>query len=319
MDNKPYFFYSGIKELATTLSGKENIYLGIRPYGFHAGNKIPFVIYPMLLCEEMQRAGKIPAFTYYLFINDWEQDGFDDTKVNIKDFPFNVLPKNTTFQFTNYIPTGGSIVNHWEAIIIDNVSFVKDKFPSISLRCIRNSQMRDMAIMKDVVIKTIKDPNLVGDVLRHTTQKTIIEEPYGYCRAICPHCKSARTENKIINDDDIQINCPNCGLSRSYNYHLLNFWLYHKPLALPRIKIFNIDLCITGNDHYNEGDFISRQKLFKAYNLPVKMPRTLYTPTLYGRNGLPMGKSKGNYEDLDIKHLMKIVLSNPDCGRLDII
>lgn len=32
-----------------------------------------------------------------------------------------------------------------------------------------------------------------------------------------------------------------------------------------------------------------------------------------------MGKSKGNYEDLDIKHLMKIVLSNPDCGRLDII
>ena len=53
MDNKPYFFYSGIKELATTLSGKENIYLGIRPYGFHAGNKIPFVIYPMLLCEEM--------------------------------------------------------------------------------------------------------------------------------------------------------------------------------------------------------------------------------------------------------------------------
>ena len=179
--------------------------------------------------------------------------------------------------------------------------------------------MRDMAIMKDVVIKTIKDPNLVGDVLRQTTQKTIVEEPYGYCRAICPHCKSARTENKIINDDDIQINCPNCGLSRSYNYHLLNFWLYHKPLALPRIKIFNIDLCITGNDHYNEGDFISRQKLFKAYNLPVKMPRTLYTPTLYGRNGLPMGKSKGNYEDLDIKHLMKIVLSNPDCGRLDII
>ena len=69
MDNKPYFFYSGIKELATTLSGKENIYLGIRPYGFHAGNKIPFVIYPMLYCEEMQRAGKIPAFNFFLFIN----------------------------------------------------------------------------------------------------------------------------------------------------------------------------------------------------------------------------------------------------------
>lgn len=318
MINKPYFFNSGICELAKKLSGNENIYLGIRPYGFHAGNKIPFVIYPMLLCKEMQRIGKTPRFTFYLFINDWEQDGFDDSNVDIKEFPFNVMPKNTTFQFTN-LPEGGNIVNHWESIIIDNVSKVKEFFPTISLRCVRNSQMRDFDIMKNVVIKTIKDPNIVGNVLRETTQKTIMDEPYGYCRAICPHCKSARTQNEILQNDDIHIKCPICGLDKVYNYHLLNFWLYHKPLALPRIKAFNIDLCITGNDHYNEGDFMSRQRLFEAYGIKVKMPETLYTPTLYGRNGKPMGKSKGNYEDLPLEDLMKIATENSNVPKLDII
>ena len=38
-----------------------------------------------------------------------------------------------------------------------------------------------------------------------------------------------------------------------------------------------------------------------------KMPKTLYAPTLYGRNGKPMGKSKGNYEDLPTKELYDLV------------
>lgn len=42
------------------------------------------------------------------------------------------------------------------------------------------------------------------------------------------------------------------------------------------------------------------------------MPKTLYTPTLYGRNGRPMGKSKGNYEDIPVEDLLQIVKSNPN-------
>lgn len=39
---KAYFFQNGIKQLAREITGEENIYLGIRPYGFHAGSMLPF-------------------------------------------------------------------------------------------------------------------------------------------------------------------------------------------------------------------------------------------------------------------------------------
>lgn len=310
-ENKPYFFQDGINELSQELSGEENIFLGIRPYGFHAGNKIPFIVYPLLLCEAMQNVGKKPKFTFYLFLNDWEQDGFDSTYTDIKTHPFNVLPKFTTFQYTLYEGGGGSIVDYWESKIIEQVCIIKDKFPSVQLRCVRNSYMRDDPVMKDVVLKTIKNPHLVGKVLKETTGREILEYPYSYCRPICPRCKTAKTFAKVLGEDDVHISCGNCGLERVYNYHLLHFWLYHKPLALPRIKRYNIDLCITGKDHYNEGDFTSRQKLFEAYEIKMdKMPKTLYAPTLYGRNGKPMGKSKGNYEDLPTQELYELVSSH---------
>src|SRR3989344_4571671 len=69
---KPYFFQKGIEELAHEVKGNENIYLGIRPYGFHAGNMLAFIIYPLLLCEEVRKMGVIPSFNIFIFINDWE-------------------------------------------------------------------------------------------------------------------------------------------------------------------------------------------------------------------------------------------------------
>lgn len=95
---KPYFLYEGIKEIAAEFSGEENVYLGIRPYGFHAGNQLPFMVYTYLLCEETKKNGKEPRYNFYLFFNDWEQDGLDGP--NPQEYPFNILPKNTTLQFS---------------------------------------------------------------------------------------------------------------------------------------------------------------------------------------------------------------------------
>lgn len=315
--NELFFFQKGIDDLVKELNGKENIFLGIRPYGFHAGNKIPFVIYPILLCEAYRNLFAIePEFTFHIFLNDWEQDGFDNNYTDIKTHPFNVIPKFTTFQYTKYESGGGCIVDHWEPIIVDAVYAIRERFPKIKLKCIRNSYMRDDPVMKNVVIKTIKNPDLVGNVLRESTGREILQSPYSYCRPICPRCKSAKTFAKVVDEEDIYITCNNCNLEKTYNYHLLHFWLYHKPLALPRIKVYNIDICITGVDHYNEGDFLSRKKLFEAYKIDIKMPMMLYAPTLYGRNGLPMGKSKGNYEDLDFLTLYNLVKKHPNDERL---
>jgi len=71
---KPYFLHQGLLELAPTLEGGENIYLGVRPYAFHAGNIVAMVIYPLLLCEEVEKLGKKAQFSFFVFINDWEQD-----------------------------------------------------------------------------------------------------------------------------------------------------------------------------------------------------------------------------------------------------
>jgi hypothetical protein len=94
---KPYFLYDGIIELAQTLAGTENIYLGIRPYAFHAGNMVTMVVYPLLLCREIEKLGKEAQFNFFIFINDWEQDRLagPDTKT----YPFNIFPLNTTFQY----------------------------------------------------------------------------------------------------------------------------------------------------------------------------------------------------------------------------
>lgn len=61
---KPYFLYNGIAGLAQTLTGTENVYLGIRPYAFHAGNMVTMIVYPLLLCREIERLGKTAGLNF---------------------------------------------------------------------------------------------------------------------------------------------------------------------------------------------------------------------------------------------------------------
>ena len=51
--------------------------MGIRPFGFHAGNLLSLYVYPYLFCEEVQENGKPVNFTFFCSINDYEQDELD--------------------------------------------------------------------------------------------------------------------------------------------------------------------------------------------------------------------------------------------------
>lgn len=312
LENKPYLLMDGLEAIAANFNGTENIFLGIKPYGFHGGNKIPFVAYPILLCEKLNILGKAPKFNFFVFINDWEQNGFDKSVTNIAEHPFNVLPRDTTFQFTKDDEHGGNIVNYWESVIMQQVYQIKKRFPEVSIRSVKNSSMRDNPIMKEVILKTIENPNLLGDILCYLGFPIKKEFPYSYCRPICPKCFSARTDVEIIKSDDLRIKCSDCGHTGIYNYHILYYWLYHKILALPRIKTYDIDLCISGLDHYLEKDFYSRNLLYKAYGINMKPTYILYTPALFGKNGLRMGKSRGNYEDVSTNVLIDLIKKNPN-------
>ena len=309
LEHKPYLLMDGLKEIAKEFKGTENIFLGIKPYGFHAGNKIPFVAYPMLLCEELEKNNKKAQFNFFVFLNDWEQTRFDPEKTNWKEYPFNVIPQFTTFQFSK---DPAHDVEYWEHIIYSSVQEVQMLFPNVSIQCVRNSSMRDLPIMKEVVLKTIKNPDLLGNIMQNLGFPLHKSFPYTYCNPICPKCKSARTQAKVIASDNIKLVCPDCSYQGIHNYHDLYYWLYHKVLALPRIKYYDIDLCISGLDHYKERDFDSRYALYQAYNITMKPTYILYTPALHGLNGLQMGKSRQNCADITTKELLSLIRKQPN-------
>ncbi|NMB56414.1 hypothetical protein GYA19_00575 [Candidatus Beckwithbacteria bacterium] len=313
---KPYFLINGIKELSKEFKGKANIYLGIRPYGFHAGNQLPFMVYPYLLCKFTKELGFTPKFNFFLFLNDWEQDALEGP--DLANYPFNIFPKNTTFQFTPSPDGKGNIVDFYEPIIATNVKKALEDFKQVKVIVMRNSSMKKMKTMKDVVLKTIVNPKLVRNVLKKYSGKSILKNSCSYCNAICKSCNSAKTETKIMKDQRIRAKCLICGSINYGPYESFEYWLYHKPLALPRIYENKIDLCITGLDHYNEGDFVSRKELFKIYGLKVKYPKTLYSHLIKGANGLVMGKSKKNDEYMAFPRLLKLVIKYGDNSIIDL-
>lgn len=307
---KPFFYYKGIKSLAKILRGDENIYLGIRPYGFHAGNALTQVVYPILLCKELLKQGKIPKFKFFVFINDWEQDRLAGP--DLKMFPFNVHPVDTTFQYTFDLNNPAkNIVDYWEPVIISNIKKIKQFYPEVKIKSIRNSNMKKDYYMRDCLLKTIENPYILKEIIEKYSQIKVLSEPLSFAMAVCPMCKMVKGltqyKNKVLNHL-----CFACGDVSRGEYLDFDYWFYHKPLALPRIKKYDIDLCITGADHYNEGDFYIRQDLIKTYNLKMKNPLSLYTPTVLGYDDKPMGKSRGNAVYLDPEMLLEMVNKEPN-------
>lgn len=305
---KAYFFQKGVGRLAKEINGNENIYLGIRPYGFHAGNMLPFIIYPMLLCKEMVKLGKIPKFSIYIFINDWEQD-----KLNGPDlikYPYNIFPWNTTFQYTKYDrSTNKSIVDVWEPIIFKETLHLKSLYPQVAIQTVRNSELKNNEIMKRYVLFTLENPRKIAEVIEQFSNKMILKDPLSFAIAVCPVCHKVKGKTHVVNKSLIH-NCFHCGKTIKGLYEDFDYWFYHKPLAIPRLEIFDIDICITGLDHYNEGDFDIRHELIKLFKSSTKFPKTLYAQTLLGSDNHVMGKSRGNSRVVSIDKLMELFNKN---------
>ena len=173
--------------------------------------------------------------------------------------------------------------------------------------------------MKSCIFKTINHPEIITQTLKQYTNKKILSAPVIYSSAVCPHCHAARGVSKVIaKKNQVFHSCKNCGKKSNGKYRDFNYWLYHKPLALPRISVYKIDLCITGSDHFEEGDFVVRQNLFKRYGFKTKSLLTLYASSIYGSDGNVMGKSRGNARLIDLDKLINLVLVNKDKKHITI-
>ena len=76
-------------------------------------------------------------------------------------------------------------------------------------------------------------------------------------------------------------------------------------MLLARIKIFKVDITISGGDHFSEGDFKIRKAFIRKFSPTTKEPKMLFTPTVISLDGQRMSKSKHNTYFADVSKLIK--------------
>lgn len=303
---EPYLYFSGLKKLAKEVSGNEVVHIGIRPYGFHAGNAMALIVYPYLLCKYIEKEKKEPKLQFIISLNDWEQDALGGP--DYRKYPFNIYPKNTSLQFTpDEYGCCDSVVNHWQPIIENSLFKLKMRFPGISLRFVRNSDLAGHDFFKDLLLETIRNPKEQSYIFKQYSGKDILDEPIQYAGAICPKCKRSHGRTTVTEENLVCWECEECGTVEKGKFDKFQYWWYHKPLLLARMEIFKIDVTLSGGDHFSEGDFKIREAFIKKYSPKTKEPKMLFTPTVIALDGDKMSKSRDNTAFADIEKLIKAV------------
>jgi len=299
-----YLYLSGLKKIADRFSGKEIIHLGIRPYGFHAGNALALYAYPYLLCRELKKRNKKVQLTLIYSLNDYEQDEIDSPDKNL--YPFNLKPKYTTFQF---LPSeeypNKTMAELWAPRIRENIGKLLVDFPELNIRYIKNSWLKEHPVFKKLLLKTLIENDCLSDIFRKYTDKKVLPGAI-YASAICKKCFCARNATPIKDGRIFSFLCTNCNQLNSGSFNDFDYWWYHKPLFLARMEIFKPDLTISGGDHYNEGDYEVRQAMAETFTPGQQMPDMLFTPVLLDPEGKRMSKSQGNARYGKIEEIIKL-------------
>ena len=169
---KPYLYFGGLLKLAKDAKGTEVIHTGIRPYGFHAGNVMALIVYPYLLCKYLEKEGKEAKFKFVISINDWEQDALEGPDYH--RYPFNIFPKHTILRYvSDKRGCCRSVVEHWGPIIERNVKMIKTKYPKVSFRFIKNSELVSKKICKELLMETLVNPRAQLNLLKKYSGKKV--------------------------------------------------------------------------------------------------------------------------------------------------
>lgn len=306
---KPYLYLAGLKKLAKKLKGNEVVHIGIRPYGFHAGNVLSLVVYPYLLCKELEKNNKKAKFKFKISINDYEQDALDGP--DFRKYPFNIYPKNSSFQFmSDEAGCCKDVVDHWQPIFEKNILNIKKTFPKITVDFVRNSSLKNKYYFKSLLLKTLKNPEEQAEIFAKYSGKEVLKSPIQYAGIICTKCKRAHGKTTVYSLKRIIWKCNECGFDKTDTYKSYDYWWYHKAMLTARLKILKVQIAMSGGDHYSEGDYNIRRKFMRKYFRNFKEPVMLFCPTLVAKDGQKMSKSRNNSEYADIKKLIDVAETN---------
>jgi lysyl-tRNA synthetase class I len=135
----------------------------------------------------------------------------------------------------------------------------------------------------------------------------VLPSPIKYAGVICFKCRSAHGETAVIGRSKVIWKCDDCGSSKEGDFKEFNYWWYHKPMLIARIKIFKVDITLSGGDHFNEGDFKIREIFIRKYAPGMREPKMMFTPTVIALDGIKMSKSRNNAAFADAGRLIEIM------------
>ncbi|PIV12667.1 MAG: hypothetical protein COS47_01315 [Candidatus Nealsonbacteria bacterium CG03_land_8_20_14_0_80_36_12] len=296
-----FLYLHGLKELSKTLSGDERIFMGTRPWGFHAGNILTMVIYPYLLCEEVARRGLEPRFKVFVSLNDWEPH-----RLLYRDkgeHPYNFFPEGTSFQYTND-PKGccSSIVEHYEDPITRAFDPLKDAHKLLEVNFRRVSDLKNEQVFQDILRRCFEEKDAIGKQVESVTGEKISYDTLQWTGVICPSCNSANGETAY--DGSIRFTCHGCGETYKGKLSDFDFWWYHLPMLIPRILYFRPDIIVRGGDHYDYKGLAMLYSLLEYFGHRDIRLKTLVSPKLLALDGNKMSKSIGNQAEVNFQKLL---------------
>ncbi len=320
---KDLFLYrNGLKKMAKQIQGTEKVHIGIRPLGFHAGNKMALLVYPYLLCEEFEKTERRPAFQFFISLNDFEPNElkyleksprgkFFYKKIsaygdNEPTYGSNIFCEETSIgNIPDHNGCCPTIVDHYEKVIQREVDdLFSNRFPSVKFRFVRNSELLSNIIFQKYLKLSIENPDEIAKIIQSSTNQAVLTDQAHYAGAVCPSCKKADGKTLLADENKIEFNCHSCGKVSNGGFEDFDYWIYHKPLLIPRLLIFKIDLCIRGGDHYQAGNVNVTSALLKRFEPGFNIPMTLITPVIVDEFGRKLSKSYGNTIDIPTRQLL---------------
>lgn len=302
----------GISKVAHRLRGSERLHMGVRPAGFHAGNALALVVYPLLLLRELRRSGKLGSLTLFVSINDCEPTALAYPRGEW--YPNNVVAGGPIFELApdpdSCCP---SLAQHHEPIIRERIGVLKEEFPDLSLEFVRNSELRVRPEFRSALIETLKRPAEIGECMSDSMRCPFDPRRAQFAGAVCPVCGATRGKTSIDErraDLGIRFGCAACGTVTEGNVDDFRFWWHYAALRAARAACFRFDVHLTGGDHVKLGDLESFAAVLSIVAPGTPVPNVLASPVLKGTDGRKMSKSFGNGEESSLSALLELAQSS---------
>ncbi|HEX4417761.1 MAG TPA: hypothetical protein VH165_07670 [Kofleriaceae bacterium] len=277
-----------MRHIADGLRGDEVLYSGIRPYDYHAGNRIVLAVYPHLLAQRVAQRGITPRFRYVITLNDLEPSAYDDLVFQAT---------GPSYQLATHVD---AIIDKLETDLIH----LRRGFPDVKIEYLRSSDMVRTPHFERLQQIVLQDPReflklyIRDEVLPQLPAELVAASEF--LGLVCPACKRPVSARQTPRLEDTQ--CPGCGVALGTR-GALHYWLYFVPLLALKLRVVQPDVALLGGD-YLEPDAAAAllkqpcklEEILELYQmLDGGRPLTfLVPPLLLGKDGQKMSKSLGN-------------------------